>query len=284
MGRFSEDLKIFSYPLRFFGIYPLNFRLDYKFGVCWVWSFLIGFIITFGHLFNRSWDDWIPLRRNAYRIRTIAYFICPFLVSKHIPILTQEIEKFDYWYLTQYHSEGKYRLMNRGYIWSIFTIISFVVSSILAYFLIPINGWIQVREMMITVFSYNFRQIWIYIYIFYCFNVKSRFKDLCQRWCEQVDSIIQSKQKCKFTTYELALEHTRLQYVSLCQIAENVSNCFGYTLCLYIVTISFEIITDIFCYIYCDHHNNLSFFTFLTIDISVLFFVTWISGEVTTEV
>lgn len=278
MNIFSDELKRFAHAIRVFGIFPLNFDLDYKISsFIWIWSIFIGLFSSIGFTLLSS-DIFASFTGNLIRFRAFSYFIFSIIFSRNLPHLVQEINVFDQQF-RQHEAVIRKPLVNRGSIWVL-------ISAVTSLSIIAMHGHfmksksVKIVEVMVGSYTFNIRQLWIYLYIFFCFNLKSRLKDARKRWCQQIDTIIDHKYS---SNQEQNLEAARLDYADLCRILENMSKCFGYHLGLYFITIIMEIINDIFESIY-GRDKYFEKIPFILINFSVVFVLCWISGEVTREV
>ena len=278
MNIFSDDLKRFAHAMRVFSIFPLNCGMDYKiFTFAWVWSILIGLVSTIGFSILNS-KLFASFTLNNIRFRSFSFFISSIILSKNLPRLIQEVDVFD----QHFCKDGgviRNPLMNRGSVWVLISTISSLSILLMHSLFIKANS-LKVVKIIVGCYTYNVRQLWIYLYIFFCFNLKSRFKDVQKKWCKHVDTITTYKYS---NNIEKNLEAVRLEYANLCRIVENMSQCFGYHLSLYYITVFLEIINDIFGCIYAEDKYR-QFGPYILLNFIVIFVLGWISGEVTREV
>lgn len=283
---FDKDLKSLAYVLRILAIFPLNTKLQYTFwSFSWIWSFILGITISTTHFFLEPKSQWEFIMHRFYLIRIVSYFLFPMIFGKAITNLVQVLTQFDNDYFNQFKIQVTNRYMNRGSVWIFITIfLSSLNLAIEVFFLGYTTNSLVIQ--CTWLYSYNFRQVWIYIYFFVCFNVKSRFIDLGNQWYSQLNTIVNCKTPFQRTNHlEYNLEQTRLQYMNLCQIVDTISDTFGYYICLYYSTISVEMISDTYYVIYfLKSGNYVTYFTYLLTNFMAVFVISWLSGEVTREV
>lgn len=278
MSSFKANFQLLSWSTRILAVFPLTRHLEYRVtSVAWFWSLVLGLTLSFGHLWNQELKNWRLFIDPVYHFRTIVFFLVSFYSSRSLANLINQIENYDIRYFNSYGCEVNSSINCRGYFWTTLNILFSCGNIFLDFFLYhryTSNGMIWYGH-FISLYSYNFRQIYTHIYWYICFNLISRFRDLKKRWILVIKG---AKRNVK------EIEINRLNYIHLSKLVSSLSECFGPFLCLFYLTNMLEVLANLYECVYIGEELKFSMPLHILIKLLCVYLVSSISGQVTLEV
>ena len=99
------------------------------------------------------------------------------------------------------------------------------------------------------------RQVYVVMYVFFCYNMILLFRDIQKCWKEQVNKILQIDDKMSRSGEE-QLENIRLMHVELIRTIRLLNKAYGPRMAFYLATIFMEVLLDLYIYFF---YNNYSY-------------------------
>lgn len=280
---------MFAYWIRPLAIFPFNGRLEYRIlSFSWFWSVVFSSLIFYFEITYQTYEGWKIVTQPIARIRTIVNTIICLFFTKKLPKLINNIEDFDFRFNSIFGEEiSNGSFFMKGSLWGclIFAITAVFMAINLIYFpVLPPDLAEYIYFEIFFLSTYNSRQIWIILYIYFCFHLKMRFYQIRKCWFEKLN-FYQSNEQVKERKEEMILESARLLYAQICQLVDRMNQVFGYHICFFFFTISVDLLVDLYLYYYLDNGSLiLALFIYIGTNWTLGFLVSWISGAVAHEV
>jgi hypothetical protein len=99
------------------------------------------------------------------------------------------------------------------------------------------------------------RQVYVVMYVFFCYNMILLFRDIQNCWNEQVNKTLQLDDKTTGSVEE-QLESIRLIHVELIRAIRLLNKAYGTRMAFYLATIFTEVLLDLYIYFF---YNNYSY-------------------------
>ena len=281
-------MKIIAHSIRFLAIFPLNFNLEYRvLSLAWFWSLIYGVFVFVVDIIYTTTDGWRSVTKPVYQFRGFIFFLSSMISSERLSKLINSFEDFDLHFQCIFSFPIRHHFLNNGLLWVLFNVLITIGLKMLVYLYDPCSF----KSLMLTYVSfssYGYRQLWIHLYIYICFNLQIRFKQVRLNWIQNITLILNRNDIPTVTNIndEEFFESTRLLYAELCQLVEEVNKTFEIHISLFYITIFIEILLDFYKIYYLQEvqEDGKMIFTFVSLGFIFVCIVCWISGEVTSEV
>lgn len=240
MHRVKLFSKSFVWVIRMLCIFPLNDKFQNRFcSFAWFWSIFLGLSVIIAQGRPRGLGGLQYFSNLLFLLRSVYFFISPIIHSPNFKKLTDVFEEFDHQFFKTYGLVVRKRLWNKSSFWIAIIILNTVfilLFRILLDFYHPVNQSIYnfVYEILVYIYSYNFRQIYLHLYLFFCLNAISRFQDFHLEWTTIINIVIKQKNNFDY------LEITRRNYFLICQIVDNLNEYFGYIISFFYLSTLIE--------------------------------------------
>ena len=99
------------------------------------------------------------------------------------------------------------------------------------------------------------RQVYVVMYVFFCYNMILLFRDIRNCWKEQVNKILQKDDNTIRSVGE-QLENIRLIHVELIRTIRLLNKAYGTRMAFYLATIFIEVLLDLYIFFF---YNNYSY-------------------------
>lgn len=99
------------------------------------------------------------------------------------------------------------------------------------------------------------RQVYVVMYIFFCYNILLLFRDIQSCWKEHVNRT-NGKDSNMLCSLEQGLENLRLVHVDLLRVVTLLNQVYGTRMAFYLATIFIEVLLDLYIYFF---YNNYSY-------------------------
>lgn len=99
------------------------------------------------------------------------------------------------------------------------------------------------------------RQVYVVMYVFFCYNMILLFRDIQNCWQEQLNKTLDKDDKIACSVEE-QLENIRLIHVELLRAIRLLNKVYGTRMAFYLATIFLEVLLDLYIYFF---YNNYSY-------------------------
>jgi hypothetical protein len=99
------------------------------------------------------------------------------------------------------------------------------------------------------------RQVYVVMYVFFCYNIILIFRDIQSCWKEHVNRISETDSDMTFSV-EQQLENVRLVHVDLLRVVRLLNQAYGTKMAFYLATIFIEVLLDLYIFFF---YNNYSY-------------------------